>query len=180
MTQSRPIPGIAPETLPEKFIPERFRSAAYTSVIDTRVADETLHIEAAALAAMRDQAEAGYPLEICGLLIGRLEPQGWQAAEARPVANLNREQAADRFQLDPDAYQRIDRELRGSGLEIIGVYHSHPDCPARPSPTDLAHAWEGFAYPIISVCNGRVRELRCWCVDGGRFRQVPILTQAQG
>ncbi len=178
MTVSPQHPGIAPETLPEEFIPERFRSEAYTSVIDPDIAAETLRIDSSALEAMRQQAEEGYPHEICGLLIGRIDPQGWIVTEARAVKNLNQERAGDRFELDPAAYQRIDRELRGSGLEIIGVYHSHPDCPARPSPTDLGHAWEGFAYPIISVCEARVREIRCWRLEGQRFMQVPILPAA--
>ncbi|MDQ6993357.1 MAG: M67 family metallopeptidase [Mariprofundus sp.] len=145
-------------------------------MIDEHDSTAQIHIPESCLHQLSHQAEAGYPLEICGLLIGSLNDSQWQVSEIRPVENLNKERAADRFQLDPAGYQAIDKELRGSGQEIIGVFHSHPDCPARPSPTDLQSAWEGFAYPIISVCDGKVAELRCWEVNhkGDRFRSVTI------
>lgn len=155
-------------------VPERFRSADYRAVVADAPAAARVVLPAAARETMKELACAGYPEEVCGLLIGTLDDDGWLVEEARAVANRNRERAGDRFELDPDAYRRIDRGLRGSGKEIIGVFHSHPDCPARPSPTDLAAAWEGFLYPIVSVCGGRFAELRCWSLDGacGRFRRV--------
>jgi len=160
-----------------KFEPERFRSSAYLAVIDSATAPGQMHISESSLTVLFREAEKGYPLEICGLLIGYIEHGNWQVNEIRPVANLNTDRAADRFQLDPAGYQAIDRELRGTKNEIIGVYHSHPDCPARPSPTDLHSAWEGFAYPIISVCEGKVNETRCWTVntENNRFQNVQIV-----
>ena len=146
--------------------PERFRSMAYRAVLDPTPSPCSLTIQAACIAAMHSAAEAGYPHEVCGLMVGTCHGQHWQVQQIRPVANLNQTRAADRFQLDPAGYQQIDRELRGSGLEIIGVYHSHPDCPAKPSPTDLGSAWEGFIYPIISTCDGRAHEIRYWHLNG--------------
>jgi len=156
--------------------PERFRSPAYQAVLDDTAAPAHLLISADTLNQMRSEAESGYPLEICGLLIGKITNSDWHVSSIRAVANLNSERAADRFDLDPAGYQAIDRELRGSGSEIIGVYHSHPDCPARPSPTDLGSAWEGFAYPIISVCDSKAADIRCWCIndEGNRFTPVHI------
>ncbi|MFQ5344525.1 MAG: Mov34/MPN/PAD-1 family protein [Mariprofundus sp.] len=160
-----------------RFEPERFRSSAYLAVIDDSASSGHMHISASCLAALYQDAEKGYPLEICGLLIGRINHGHWMVSDIRPVANLNTDRAADRFQLDPTGYQRIDRELRGSGEEIIGVYHSHPDCPAKPSPTDLDSAWEGFAYPIISVCDGRARDILCWTVntENTTFQNIRIV-----
>lgn len=157
--------------------PERFHSPEYLAVIEQQYSSDRLQIPDSVLTQMRQEAEKGYPNEICGLLIGTLSPSGWHVCDIRPVANLNHERAADRFELDPAGYQAIDRELRGSGKEIIGVYHSHPDCPARPSPTDLGSAWEGFAYPIISVYQGNSHEIRCWTVNEqhNRFIAVEIL-----
>jgi len=154
--------------------PERFRSPAYLAVIDETPAERNCFLSDAALATMRQASEAGYPNEVCGLLVGTLSEQGWQVTDARPVANLNSERAADRFELDPAAYQAVDRELRGTGQEIIGVYHSHPDCPAKPSPTDLGSAWNELLYPIISVCDGKMADIRAWQLtdDGSRFQPV--------
>jgi len=159
-----------------RFVPERFLSPAYLGVLDNTVSNISLRIAEAALAELRELAEAGYPHEICGLLVGRLNEDHWHIEQIRAVANLNQERAADRFQLDPAAYQAIERKLRGSGNEIVGVYHSHPDCPAKPSPTDLESAWEGFAYPIVSVCEGKAANIRCWCINeaGKQFQSVHI------
>ena len=157
--------------------PERFRSPAYLAVLDETMASEKLYISAQCLDDLRQMAETGYPLEVCGLLVGTVNNGDWNIQQLRPVANLNRERAADRFQLDPAAYQSIDRELRSTNLDIVGVYHSHPDCPAKPSPTDLTSAWEGFAYPIISICDGKAAEIRCWSLNvaGDRFREIMIM-----
>ncbi len=154
--------------------PERFRSAEYLAVLDHSDTTYRCTFSPSAKEIMSAAAEAGYPHEICGLLIGRVEENLWQVDEACQVENLNKERAADRFQLDPAGYQAIDRELRGSGKEIIGVFHSHPDCPAKPSPTDLESSWEGFLYPIISVCDGVVAQQLNWALNesGNKFKQV--------
>jgi len=157
-------------------IPERFHSPAYLGVIDALASTQPCQIDHAAMQDMNISAEHHYPDEACGLLLGRLTDQGWHIDEAREVPNLNTERSADRFILDPEAYQTTDRELRGSGREIIGIYHSHPDCPARPSPTDLSNAWEGFAYIIASIYEGRTVDTQCWTLntEGNRFQAVTM------
>lgn len=156
--------------------PERFRSAEYLAVLDQSSTAYRCSFTSAALETMNRAAEAGYPHEICGLLIGRFNTAEWLIEEARQVENLNKERASDRFQLDPGGYQKVDRELRGSSREIIGVFHSHPDCPAKPSPTDLESAWEGFLYPIISVCDGKVANQLNWAINanGTQFQSVTL------
>jgi len=151
--------------------PERFRTAEYLAVLDNADSMLSCSFSSKAVATMRAAAETGYPDEICGLLIGNFSGARWHIRSARQVENINTERAADRFQLDPAGYQAIDRELRGSSEEIIGVFHSHPDCPAKPSPTDLSNAWEGFLYPIISVCDGSAVDQKNWALNdtGDKF-----------
>ncbi len=155
--------------------PERFRSAEYLAVLDSSDTTLCCSFSEPAIATMKEAAETAYPDEACGLLIGIFSDEQWHVQSARRVENLNKERAADRFQLDPAGYQSIDRELRGSGQEIIGVFHSHPDCPASPSPTDLINAWEGFLYPIISVCDGAAADQKNWTLNtqGNKFISVP-------
>ncbi|MDX8412694.1 MAG: M67 family metallopeptidase [Mariprofundales bacterium] len=155
--------------------PKRFNSEAYTALLSVTAATNHATIASCVITHIEQSARDGYPHEVCGLLIGTTTTEGnWIISEARQVKNLNHERAADRFQLDPAGYQTIDRELRGSGSEILGVFHSHPDCPAKPSPTDLASAWEGFLYPIVSICKGEVAELRWWTLASGgkQYQQV--------
>ncbi|MDX8384472.1 MAG: M67 family metallopeptidase [Ghiorsea sp.] len=158
--------------------PERFRSEAYRAVLAAEDSAQCCVFAKVAWQDMQDIAAQGYPNEICGLLIGCTTADGWEIKQVRQVTNLNQERAADRFELDPAGYQKVDSELRGSGQEILGVFHSHPDCPARPSPTDLSNAWEGFVYPIVSVCEGKVAEVHCWTLTddvsmGGHFQRLP-------
>lgn len=160
----------------EYTIPDRFHSQAYLDVVDTSSAARLCLIQNTAMQAMRASAERHYPDEACGLLLGKLAGQDWRVDEAREVSNLNMERAADRFILDPEAYQTVDRELRGTGREIIGIYHSHPDCPARPSPTDLANAWDGLVYAIVSTHEGYAVDTQCWVfnVEGKQFQSVAV------
>lgn len=157
-------------------IPDRFYSQAYLDVLDTAPSDRLCLIQNTATQAMHASAERHYPDEACGLLLGKVTNQDWHIDEAREVPNLNTERSADRFILDPAAYQTADRELRGTDREIIGIYHSHPDCPAKPSPTDLSNAWEGFAYIIVSTCEGHAVDTQCWALngEGTRFRAVTV------
>lgn len=158
---------------------QRFETEAYKAVIDEHEDSRSCRILSSALHTMQQTSIDGYPAETCGLLIGTLRPDGWHVQEARPIQNLNQLRAQDRFQLDPVAYQAVDRSLRGSGTEIIGVFHSHPDCLARPSPTDLEHAWEEFIYPIISVHDGQCDQVLYWSLNyqGKQFQAITHITE---
>ncbi|MDX8377022.1 MAG: M67 family metallopeptidase [Mariprofundales bacterium] len=145
--------------------PKRFSSAPYLAAIDLKNKAATTKLAHGVMQIMHSHAAKGYPHEICGLLIGKFSSSGWQIDEAIPVPNINTERAADRFQLDPKIYNKIDTKLRGTGREIIGVYHSHPDCPAKPSPTDVEHAWEGWCYAIISVAEKQVVDVSFWALN---------------
>jgi len=163
--------------VPQTYEPERFQSPEYLAVLADSKASQTGIFNPNALHRMREIAITGYPNEICGLLLGSINAQSWLVQDVRQGENINTERAADRFQLDPQGYQAIDRECRTSDLENIGVFHSHPDCPAKPSPTDLESSWEGFLYPIISVCNGKVSHINCWEPSdiSGKFHPVDML-----
>lgn len=107
----------------------------------------------------REQAEAmlahardGYPFEVCGVLLGRVDERRVQ----RVVRVANREEATPRvrYQIAPEDLLRVQREARGQGQEIVGFYHSHPDHPARPSETDRRIAAEGLSDGVIHVVVG--------------------------
>lgn len=157
-------------------IPERFHNQAYLDVIDAAPSGQLCRIGRAAMQDMHASARRHYPDEACSLLLGKLTDQGWHIDEAREVPNLNTERAVDRFILDPEAYRTVDRELHGTGREIIGIFHSHPDCPARPSPTDLSNAWEKFAYIIVSAYEGHAVDTQCWALNakGNQFQPVTV------
>ncbi|MDX1487751.1 MAG: M67 family metallopeptidase [Acidiferrobacterales bacterium] len=117
---------------------------------------------------------AGYPLETCGLLVGQTRQDGVQVSQVIQARNLNEERAHDRYELDPGDFLLTDERARASGLEIVGVWHSHPDHPARPSETDRAAAWEGWSYVIVSVTPDGIADVRAWRLNGSQFVEESI------
>ena len=123
---------------------------------------------------------AGHPHETCGLLIGRRCGDEIRVLRVTEAQNLNVERARDRFQLDPQAFISADREARSQGLDIVGIWHSHPDCPARPSLTDLESAWEGYSYLIVSVSARGAEEFRSWRLQGDLFWEERVEEGMEG
>ena len=73
-----------------------------------------------------------------------------------------------RYLIVPDDVRRVTAELRASGLEVLGYYHSHPDHAAAPSAFDTEHAWPWYSYVIVSVERGRAAELSSWILEDDR------------
>ena len=100
--------------------------------------------------AIEAEARAAFPHECCGLIEGVREGETLRALALHQARNLSRE--ADRFEIDPSAQFALLRKLRGTGHEVIGCYHSHPNGVAEPSPRDRAGANEdGFIWLIAAL-----------------------------
>lgn len=96
-------------------------------------------------------AEAEYPRECCGILLGECDGERKNVRRIVETENAvgNNEKTAH-FRIDPLAVAKAEQEPFG----ILGFYHSHPDCEAIPSNEDILHMIAGYSYPIISVRNG--------------------------
>ncbi len=116
---------------------------------------------------MLKEAKNAYPYECCGLIVGNNNDTGKVVHEIYPVENKNKVRAEDRYEIDPKEFDKTDREATKKGLNIIGIYHSHPDHPAAPSAFDkeCANVWTEYSYIIISVKNGVEEELKSWRFD---------------
>jgi len=121
---------------------------------------------------IRRHAEDEYPHECCGLLLGHFGVDALKTvAEIYPVSNAREDEARhNRSLILPQEYMRGERYARQHGLEVVGNYHSHPDHPAAPSQFDLDHAWPTWSYLIVSVYDGRARDLRAWEMKADRSR----------
>jgi len=128
------------------------------------------------LAVMKKCATAEYPHECCGLLLGQLRlDAGITVQRVVPARNLAEAgRLADRYVVDPRAILQADKEARAAGMEIVGVYHSHPDHPARPSATDVELAWGSCVYVILSVIRGEAVEVIAWQLEGDRGVMMPV------
>lgn len=119
-------------------------------------------------------AGSGYPAESCGLLIGRCRDGHTGVSWVTRTRNVNLERARDRYEVAPEDLLAADAGARAAGLEIVGVWHTHPDHPARPSETDRASAWDRWSYLIISVSRDGVRDLRSFRLCSGQFEEEVI------
>ena len=126
-----------------------------------------------------DHTEASYPNECCGLMIGTMS-RGERSVETfRKCRNLNTERARDRYEMDPLDMLRVQREFESGPLDIVGIYHSHPDHPSRPSQTDTDRAWPDYSYVIISVQGGTVASANSWVLNEAEhwFNEEPLVVE---
>lgn len=139
-----------------------------------------LQIDAQLTKQMVDAAEAAFPAEACGLIIGRGKGQLIRVTRVVPAENLLAD-TPDRFELDPAVRITVEKDLRDSGTKdrIIGHYHSHTDGTADPSATDRAMAFEpDMAWLIVGVLEGQAIQTLAHRMDEkrGNFRPVPLRT----
>ena len=125
--------------------------------------------------AISRHGEADFPHECCGLLIGTFASDGGKlVAETYPISNAREEEAKrNRFLITPEELMRGEKHARAKKLDVVGFYHSHPDCPAVPSQFDLDHAWPVYSYVIVSVRQGRAAELLSWELADDRSKFHP-------
>ncbi len=143
----------------------------------------SLRVSSGAARVVLAAAEAAFPQECCGLLLGSV-PDDFDKIGRRLFADSARELTngweasarTHRYAIDPLAVARIEAELSGTGRGIVGIYHSHPSAPAWPSPFDLERAWPCCSYWIVSVREGRAVDSRCWMrtEDGRSFVEEEI------
>jgi proteasome lid subunit RPN8/RPN11 len=128
----------------------------------------TLRLPDAVAAAMRAHAETAYPYECCGAMLGRSVGPDWQVVSTIAMENaVGDESRRTRYEIASRDLVSIVLEARRQQLEIAGFYHSHPDCPAEWSSTDLAGAhWIGASYAIIEVRGGRAAAIHSFRLAG--------------
>jgi len=128
---------------------------------------------------IKAEAQAAYPYECCGFLLGPAgnceKPRTIMAIQAVPNEREG-EAAHRRFSIEPRAFLAAERKAEEKGWDVIGIYHSHPDHPAKPSAYDLEQALPWYTYVIVSVQKGAAGEPTAWLLeaDRGAFAQEDI------
>lgn len=110
-------------------------------------------------------AESTYPNECCGAMLGQQRDGRKVVTEAVPLTNTFAGAQGDRYQIKPEDLLAADRAARDRGLEVIGIFHSHPDCDAYFSETDLKNSCPWFSFVVISVQGGRFHHANSFLPD---------------
>jgi len=123
-----------------------------------------ISFEAEAMVQMTIIGEKGFPYEVCGLMFGKAGDNR-VVTEVFECGNLNKLKPETRYDMDPKDYMKGEVLARQKGLDVIGIFHSHPDHPDKASETDRQAAWPGFSYVIMSIQNGKFASMKSWVLD---------------
>ncbi|MDR1873290.1 MAG: M67 family metallopeptidase [Deltaproteobacteria bacterium] len=123
-----------------------------------------------ALLAIRQHGEDSYPAEACGFVFGHLDPTGkvigqeiYQAENVREPERRGR-----RFQIEPEEFLAAELKAQSLGLDLLAIYHSHPDHPAQPSANDLEKALPFYRYLIVAVDKAKAKDTTAWVLAPDR------------
>jgi proteasome lid subunit RPN8/RPN11 len=109
-------------------------------------------------------ATTTYPEECCGFLIGT-NRHSRTIYYALATPNAARPSRIRRYSIDASEIIRAQKVARSANLDLIGVYHSHPDAPVEPSQFDLDYAQPNFVYLVISLNRGEPLDLGAWLLS---------------
>lgn len=116
--------------------------------------------------------EQAYPEEGAGFLLGS-DGEERAVQSIFPLVNSREDTARhNRYLITADDYLKAEMEAERRGLDLIGVFHSHPDHPDRPSEFDREWAQPYFSYIITSVQSGKALESRSWRLVDDRSQFV--------
>jgi len=118
---------------------------------------------------MTEQARTEAPIEACGILAGT------DGRAEKLYRMTNAEERGDHFMMDPKEQFAVVKDIRSSSLELLAIYHSHPETPARPSAEDIRMALTpDVVYVILSLQNGNDPRLKGFYVDNGTVIDIPV------
>ena len=129
-----------------------------------------IEIKKDAWASMVLHAERTYPNECCGAMIGRIQGPKKIVTEAVPLDNSFAGEKNARYELRPQDLLEADRTARASGLDLIGIFHSHPNCDAYFSETDLKNSCPWYSFVVLSIRNGKFDHASSFLPDADQTR----------
>jgi len=132
-------------------------------------------IAAALLEDMLAHAREEYDAECCGMIAydGDGDGDGLQAVRVHRAVNVFA--SRKRFEIDGKELLRTLNEFEDEGWELGAIYHSHTHTAPYPSQTDInfAASWPGLEWVIVGLAEEQP-EVRCFLIDGGEVREVPL------
>ncbi len=128
-----------------------------------------MEIEKSIIKQIVSEAHRANPLECCGYLAGndRL------ITHVYPMKNID--QSNVHYSFEPKEQFETVKDIRNCGMEVLGVYHSHPESPARPSEEDIRLAYDPqVSYVIISLCDEEI-DVKSFKIVNGKVEQEELL-----
>ena len=121
-----------------------------------------IRIESKPWEAMVSHARQTYPNECCGAMLGSIDGAEKMVRAALPLENAFEGQQSTRYELRPQDLLAADRAARERQMELIGIYHSHPDCDAYFSQTDLRNSCPWYSFVVLSIQKSEFHHANSW------------------
>jgi proteasome lid subunit RPN8/RPN11 len=121
-----------------------------------------IRIETEPWAQMVAHARQTYPNECCGAMIGSTDGEEKTVRVAIPLQNAFEGAQAARYELRPEDLLAADKAARERKMDLIGIYHSHPDCDAYFSKTDLQNSCPWYSFVVLSIQKGEFHHANSW------------------
>ena len=114
-----------------------------------------IQIQPEAWQIMVSHAQAIYPNECCGAMLGTIDGDVKTVKVGLAIENAFTGVQHERYELRPEDLLKADREARSRGMDLIGIFHSHPDCDAYFSETDLKNSCPWYSFVVLSIYKGQ-------------------------
>ena len=121
-----------------------------------------IRVEPEPWAAMVAHAQASYPDECCGAMLGSGDGGAKIVRQAIALENAFEGAQAARYELRPADLLAADKAARERHMDLIGIYHSHPDCDAYFSATDLKNSCPWYSFVVLSIQKGEFHHANCF------------------
>ena len=119
-----------------------------------------IKVDKSAWDVMVAHARSTFPNECCGAMLGGTDGENRHVSEAVPLENAFTGVQHERYELRPEDLLKADREARSRGLDLVGIFHSHPDCDAYFSETDLKNSCPWYSFVVLSIKQGEFDHAR--------------------
>lgn len=115
------------------------------------------------------QSKKEYPNEACGILAGK------NGCVEKIYEMTNTKKSPSLFFMDSGEQLKVAKEIRGLGLEMVGIYHSHVASPAYPSSHDVEMAfYPEVSYVILSLKEMNNPGIRSFKISEGKITEEEI------
>ncbi len=121
-----------------------------------------IRIDSEPWAEMVAHARETYPNECCGAMLGSTDGEQKAVRVAIRLRNAFEGAQAARYELRPEDLLAADKAARERNMDLIGIYHSHPDCDAYFSKTDLQNSCPWYSFVVLSIQKGEFHHANSW------------------
>ncbi|MGA8029021.1 MAG: M67 family metallopeptidase [Bryobacteraceae bacterium] len=118
-------------------------------------------------------AERTYPNECCGAMLGRIQGGKKIVSDAVALENVFAGGQGERYELRPEDLLAADKAARERGLDLVGIFHSHPDCDAYFSQTDVKNSCPWYSFVVLSITNGKFVHANSFLPDVDQMKAEP-------